>query len=254
MLALLAPAPASAFRDAAVGEFVKNRRMPTLDGGTEMLLGAARANVFVFFRAGQDHSAEALAQIAKLEAELAGKPVRFVAVASAGDPPGELRAMVKAAGIRMPVLLDAGDALYGELGVSLHPSIGIADASQRLAAYQPFRKVNLLDLTRARVQRVLGEISEAQLAAVIDPPPAPIAVNRGHARVNLARKLLAAGAVEEAIQSARRGIALEPGLGEAHAVLSEALARTGKCDEARREAAEARRLGVASAAAACAPR
>ncbi|HET7825736.1 MAG TPA: redoxin family protein [Anaeromyxobacter sp.] len=251
---MLAPATADAFRDAAIGDAVKNRRMPTLDGRTEMLLAPAKANVFVFFRAGQDHSAEALAQMAKLEAELAAKPVRFVAVVSAGDPPGDVRAMVKATGIRMPVLLDEGDALYGELGVSLHPSIGIADAAQRLAAYQPFRKVNFLDLVRARVQRVLGEIGDAQLAAVVDPPPAPVAVNRSHARVNLARKLLAAGAVEAALQSARRSVGLEPESGEAHAVLAEALARSGKCEEARREAGEARRLGAAGARVMCAGR
>lgn len=254
MLALLAPASSAAFRDAAIGDVVKNRRMRTLDGRTEELLAPAKVNVFVFFRAGQDHSAEALVQMAKLEAELAARPVRFVAVVSAGDPPDEVRAMVKAAGIRMPVLLDADDALYGALGVSLHPSIGIADAAQRLAAYQPFRKVNLLDLTRARVQRVLGEITEAQLAAVIDPPPAPVAVNRAHARVNLARKLLAAGAVDAAVESARKGVGLEPESGEAHAVLAEALARSGKCEEARREAGEAGRLGAARAAVACAGR
>lgn len=251
---MLAPATAAGFREAAVGDVVKNRRMPTLDGRTEQLLAPGKVNVFVFFRAGQDHSAEALAQMAELEAELAPKAVRFVAVVSAGEPRDDVRAMVRDAAIRMPVLLDEGDALYGELGVSLHPSIGITDAAQRLAAYQPFRKVNLQDLVRARVQRALGEIGDAQLAAVLDPPPAPIAVNRSHARVNLARKLLAAGAVEAALQSAQRAAALEPESGEAHGVLAEALARSGKCDEARREAAEARRLGTTRVILACAGR
>jgi hypothetical protein len=228
--------------------------MPTLDGRSEPLLGPAKANVFVFFRAGQDHSAEALAQLATLERELAGKPVRFVGVVSAGDPREGVRAMVKEAGVRMPILLDEGDALYGELGVSLHPSIGIADEEHRLAAYQPFRKVNLLDLVRARVQRVLGEIGEAELAAVVDPPAAPVAVHRAHARANLARRLLAAGAVDAAVESALRGVELDPGYGPAHAVLSEALARAGRCAEAQRQAAEARRLGAAPAAAPCSAR
>jgi hypothetical protein len=250
-LALLAPAPSAAFREVAVGDVLANRRMPTLDGRSEMLLAPARVSVFVFVRAGQEHSAEALARMATLEAELARKPVRFVAVVSAGDDRDGVRALVKAAGVRMPVLLDEGDALYGELGVSLHPTIGIADPGLRLAGYQPFRKVNLLDLTRARVQRVLGEITEAQLAAVIDPPAAPVAVQRAHARANLARKLLAAGAVDAAVESARRGVELDPGYGPAHAVLSEALARSGRCAEAEREAAEASRLGAAAARPPC---
>lgn len=253
-IALLAPTASPAFREAAIGDVVKNRRMPTLDGRTELLLGPAKASVFVFFRTGQDHSAEALAQLARLEAELAGKPVRFVGVVSASEAREDVRAVVKASGVRMPVLLDEGDALCGELGVSLHPSVGIADERGRLVAYQPFRKLNLLDLLRGRIQLALGEISEAQLAAIVDPPPAPVAVNRAHARVNLARKLLAAGAVAAAVDSARAGVALDPRLAEAHAVLAEALARAGHCDEAEREGAEARRLGATSAPPAPCPR
>ncbi len=251
-IALLVPSSSPAFRETSIGEPIANRRMPALDGRTETLLGSARANVFVFFRAGQDHSAAALAQIAKLEAELAGKPVRIVGVVSGSDPRDEVRAMVRRSGVRMPVLIDEGDALYGELGVSLHPSIGIADQRHRLAGYQPFRKLNLLDATRARVQLVLGEITEAQLAAALDPPAAPVAVNRAHARVKLARTLLGVGSVDAAVESARAAVALDPGLADAHGVFAEALARSGRCDEAEREAKEARRLdGALAAGTAC---
>jgi len=247
LIPLLAPATSAAFREAKLGDVVANRRMPTLDGGSEALLGSSVANVVVFFRSGQEHSASALRQLAKLERELAGKRVRFVGVASSADARDEIRAMVREAGVRMPVLLDEADALYGELGVVLHPSIGIVDARGRLAGYQPFRKVNFLDATRARIQRVLGEITEAQLSAILDPPAAPAAVNRAHARVKLARTLLSVGSVDAAIESARAGVTLDPTLAEAHAVLADALARTGRCDEAEREALEARRLDRAIA-------
>lgn len=223
--------------------------MPTLDGRKEPLLGKARVNVFVFFRTGHEHSASALAQLAALEAELAGKPVRFVGVVSASEPRDAVRTLVREAGVRMPILLDEGDALYGELGVSLHPTIGIADERGRLAARQPFRKLNLLDATRGRIQLALGEIDEARLAAILDPPAAPVGVNRAHARVKLARKLLSAGAVEAAVESARAAVALDPQLADAHAALAEALARAGRCDEAEREAGAARRLDGALAAA-----
>ncbi len=251
-LGLLAPTASPAFREMAVGDVVKNRRMPAVDGKPELLLGTAQANVFVFFRTGQDHSASALAHVAKLEAELAGKPVRFVGVVSGSEPLDEVRTMVRAAGVRMPVLIDEKDALYGELGVVLHPSVGIADAKHRIVGYQPFRKVNLLDLLRGRIQLALGEITETQFAAIVDPPAAPVAVNRAHARANLARKLLAMGSVAAAIDSARAAVKLDPAYADAHAVLAEALARDGQCPEAEREAAEARRLsGTGMLAAAC---
>jgi tetratricopeptide (TPR) repeat protein len=254
-LGVLPVGAAEAFRDAPIGAAIANRKMPTLDGRRELLLGTAKASVFVFFRTGQDHSASALRQLAALERELAGKPVRFVGIVSSDDPRDEVDAMVREAGVRMPVLLDENDALYGELGVVLHPSIGIADARHRLAGYQPFRKVNLLDATRGRIQLVLGEITEAQLAAILDPPAAPVAVNRAHARVKLARRLLGTGAVDAAIQSARAAVALEPATAETHAVLAEALARGGQCEEAAREAALAHRIDPAAGApSACTPR
>jgi Flp pilus assembly protein TadD len=146
------------------------------------------------------------------------------------------------------VLVDQDDALYGELGVALHPSIGIADERHRLAAYQPYRRINLLDAVRARIQVVLGELTPAQLAAILDPPAQSVAVNRALARVNLARALLAAGDVDGAIQSARAAVALEPAVAENPAVLAEMLARGGSCAESGREAGEARKLDPATAA------
>jgi tetratricopeptide (TPR) repeat protein len=248
-VSLTPAARAEAFREAAIGTPIKNRKLPTIDGKAENLLGSAKANVFVFFRSEHDHSEQALKQLAVLEKEFAAKPVRFVAVVSSEDDRAAVAAMARGAGVRMPVLVDDKDALYGELGVVLHPSIGIADAQHRLAQYQPFRKLNLLDATRGRIQVVLGEMTEAQLALVLDPPANPIKVNRALARLNLARKLLQAGAVEMALQSARTAVGMEPAHAENHAVLAEALARGGSCDEAAREAAEARRLDPAAPAA-----
>ncbi len=248
MLTLLIPSVSPAFRNVSIGASIQTRTMPTIDGRKEQLLGSAKANVFVFFRAGQDHSVEALRQVADIERELAGKSVRWVGIVSSSEAREEILAVVRETGIRMPVLVDEADALYGELGVYLHPTIGIADERHRLAEYQPFRKINLRDLVRARVQLVLGEISEAQLAQVIDPPAAPIASGgRALARVKLARLLLSAGKVDEAIASLRAGLAIDPDLGEAHAALAEALARKGSCAEAEREQAAALRLAPAGA-------
>lgn len=248
------PSSAEAFRDAPIGTPLRNRDLRSIDGRPTPLFGPARANVFVFVRSGQDHSEQVLRQLAKLDEEVRGKPVRLVALVSGDDPVDDVRALVAATGIKFPVLVDAGDVFYGELGVSLHPSAGIADAHHRLVAYQPFRRLNFLDAMRGRVQLALGEIDEARLAVILDPPAAPTKVNRAGARLNLARKLLAAGVVDAAIESARAAVAMDPSLAEAHALLAEALARGGKCPEADHEAEEAHRLEPAvKVAAACPP-
>lgn len=241
-LDLLSVEPAQAFRDVAVGARLKNRDLRTLDGKTVPFLTSARANVFVFIRAGHGHCVDTLAQIARLEEELRGKPVRFLGIVSDTDAPDEVRAMIRETGIRMPVAVDEKDALYGELGVSLHPTIGIADDRQKLVGYQAFRKINLLDILRGRIRVALGEISEADLQALIEPQATEVAVNRARARINLAKGLLAAGDLEGAVSSARAAVALEPTRSDTHAMLAETLAQAGKCEESTREAAQARFL------------
>jgi hypothetical protein len=251
---LLEASPATAFRHLAPGAQVPTHTLPAMGGGRAALVADRKVSVFVFVRTGQDHSESALRQLAALERELEleRKPVRFVAVVSDTEPPDDVRSLMAASGTRMPVLVDPGDAVYGELGVALHPSVGIVRRDGRLSGFQPFRKVNFLDAMRGQVRLALGEIDQAELARILDPPAAPVATEggRARARMKLARTLLAAGAVEQAIASARAGVALEPDLAETHLTLAETLAKAGRCEESAREADAARRLAPASAAAA----
>jgi tetratricopeptide (TPR) repeat protein len=217
--------------------------MPTVDGQQAPLLAPGKVNVVVFVRVGQEFSATALRQLAQLEREVSSKPVRIALVFSDSDAPADVAAMLVEAGSRGPALVDRADALYGELGVAMTPSAGIVGKDRKLAGFQPFRKVNYLDAMRAQVAFALGEIDRAALARALDPAAAPIASGgRAHARLTLGRRLLAAGDAKGAIASARAAIGIDPGSAEAHALLAEALAKGGECDEAAREAAQARSL------------
>ena len=166
---------------------IADRTMATLDGRRAPLLAAGKVNVFVFVRTGHDHSESALRQLAQLEREVAGKPVRLAVVVSGGEIPREVARLVRETGLHAPVLVDSDDALYGELGVAMYPSAGIVGRDRKLTGFQPFRKVNYLDAMRGRVQFALGEIDEAALAKILDPGIEPIpGGGRAHARLNLA--------------------------------------------------------------------
>jgi len=236
-LLLASPAAAGAFA-VEVGEPLPDDELPTLSGGAARLLGQARASVFVFVRTGQDASLDALTRLAGLQKQLAGKPVRFVAVASGDEPVAALRVLAKQAGFEGPVLLDRGDALYGKLGVRLHPVVGIGDAQHRLAAYEHFRKVNMEARVLAQVRLVLGEIGQAELAQVLDPQSAPVDTGE-EAKAGLdarfARKLLEMGMVEQAVARARIAVERAPGAAEPHAVLAAALSAKGDCAGAAKE-------------------
>ncbi len=230
---------AFAFANVDVGEAVENEELPALDGGKKPLLEKGKVGVLVFFRPGQDHSEDALQRLAEIEREFAQKPVSFAAVVSDSWPAGEVRALVGRVGLRMPVLWDRADALYGKLGVRLHPVIGVTDRSWKLAAYQPFTKVNYGEVIRAQIRRALGEIGEAELQRVLDPPRASMPGDdpRDVARrdVNLGKVFLAKQSWAKALESARKGQARDPTFAGAHTLAGQALAGMGKCAEAVKE-------------------
>lgn len=250
LLALLVGQPmAWAFTNLEVGDAVENVEMPTLDGRSQRLLGRARANLFVFFRPDQVHSVNTLRRLARMEREFAAKPVRFVAIVSDAYPAAAVRAAVEEAGIRMPVLVDRGNALYGKLGVRLQPVIGIADEQHRLAAYQHFTKINYEEVVRVRIRRLLEEATDAEVSRTLEPPRAEDSGPRLAARryVNLARALVKVGDHAKAAEMARKALEKDPGSGAARAVLGRALAGQGRCAEALPELAAALRAEPADA-------
>jgi tetratricopeptide (TPR) repeat protein len=229
------PGPAVAFSNVAVGERLDNPSLPQLGGGRAALLSAsARVSLFVFFRPQQDHSLAALKQLAGLQRSFAGKPVRMVAVVSDSWPAELVRATVAAAGFTAPVLVDAGDALYGALGVRLHPVVGLADQDGRLVAYEHFRQINFADILRGRIQVALGEATAAEMARVLEPEKATTGGPQAEARrhFNLARVLWKKKHAEQALESVRASLAVTP-TAPALALRGEITAAGGDCAAAR---------------------
>lgn len=241
------PGAGAAFSNVALGAALENPVLPTLDGGRAELLSREHvASLFVFFRPQQDHSLDALRELESIRRELAGRPVRFVAVVSDAWPAEEVRAVVKAAGVAWPVLVDAEDALYGRLGVRLHPVVGIADGSLRLAAYEHFRQINFRELVLARLRVVLGDLQEAAMARVVEPERADTGSPAAEARrfVNLARALWRRGNAGKALETVGKSLEVLPSA-PAYALQGEILAGRGDCRAALKAFEVALRLDPA---------
>lgn len=211
LLAIMPAGAADAFAHVAVGERIDNPRLPQLGGGTaELLSRTTTVSLFVFFRPEQDHSLDTLKDLVEMQKELAGKPVRMVGVVSDSWTEEEVRATVREAGFTAPVLIDVKDALYGALGVRLHPVVGLADRQQKLAAYEHFRKINFGEIVRGRIRVMLGEATEADMAKVLEPEKATTGSPQAEARrhYNLARKLWARKNAEKALESVKRSLAV----------------------------------------------
>jgi peroxiredoxin len=222
-------------RRVQIGDAVQDVQLPTIDGGKDRLLAKGmKANVFVFFRPEQERSTDTLKDLAGCEKDFAGKPVRFVGVVSDSWPKEQVQALVKEAGIKMPVLVDEGDALYGALGIRLHPVVLIVDAKGKLAAFEPFRQINYCARLKVRIRWLLGEVSEAEIAKVDDPERSPLPhSDQGVAKrhLNFGRRLHEIGQNDMALAEVRKGIAIAPSA-DLYALEGKILAATGKCPDA----------------------
>jgi tetratricopeptide (TPR) repeat protein len=243
---------AGADRRVQVGDPVQDVELRTVDGGAGHLLqrGAA-ASVFVFFRLEHERSADTLRELAQCEKEFARRPVHWVGVVSDAWPPAAVRALVAETGVRMPVLVDAGDALYGKLGIRLHPVVGIVDAAGRLAAFEPFREINYCDRIRVRIRLLLGEATPADVAQVDAPAATPlphsdVGLSRRH--VAFARKLHELGQDERALAEVQKALGLAPSAA-AWALRGQILAERRSCREATQAFDAALRIEPGNAAA-----
>ena len=242
---------AQAFIHAQVGSVIENIEMPGLDGAKHHLLSNTIANVFFFIKPGLEHTRTTLQQIATCEKEFAGKSVYWVAIVSDRIPKAEAETAIKEAGLAMPVLVDVGDELYGKLGVALTPVAGFADQEHKLAAYQPYMKVNYENIIRAQVKHLLNEISDAELEQVLKPPEATQGGEAEVARryLKLAERQLAMKNFEKALDNVNKSLEKDFNAPAAHLLLGRIYAAQEKTPEALKALEQALKLDPTNAAA-----
>jgi tetratricopeptide (TPR) repeat protein len=238
-------------RRVQVGDTIDDVELRTVDGKREHLLAkGVVANVVVFFRPQQEHSIDTLKDFAGCEKEFVGKPVRWVGIVSDSWSADEVKSLVAETAVKMPVLFDEGDALYGKLGIRLHPVVGIVDAKRKLAAYEPFREINYCARIAVRVKLLLGEATEEDVARVDNPPKATTRTDSGVARrhLNFARTLMRIGQNDKALAEVEKSLAIEPGA-PAFVLQGQLLAALGKCPDAVRAFDAALKIEPANAVA-----
>ncbi len=238
VVAVLVAVPPMADAFAEVGKKLDPVEMPTLTGGKAPLVApSSRVNVFLFFRADQDRSIEAIRQLGAVQKEYGSKGVRLVLVTSGSTPAADAKGALSSAGATLPVLLDEGDKLYNALAIRMHPVVGFVDAKGVFEAMEPYRQVEFGDVVRARVRYALGEIDQAALDAALNPAAAPMPgedpVAKAMRDVKMAQKLVQFGQLEAAVKQAQKALEQAP-VPEAFPVLGLAYAKLGRCADAKK--------------------
>jgi tetratricopeptide (TPR) repeat protein len=229
----LASAPFLAHAHADVGTPAPNLELVSASGEKVKVVDAkARVSVLVFVRTGQERSLDALKAMVKCEKDFAGKPVRFLGVLPGDTPVEEAKALAAGSGVKMPLLLDAGDVLYDKLLVRGHPVIFLLDAKAKVAHFEQYRQIDYCMVIAARIRFMLGEIDQAALDKIMEPPkntmPGENPQDVANRDVNLGRRQLKIKEYDKAIASARKALAIAPVAG-AYALLGEVAAARGDC-------------------------
>lgn len=225
------PTAAAAGARTPMGAVIDDVQLASVSGARVSILGSQAANVLLFFRPDQHTFAGTLETLAQCEKELAGKPVRWVAVVPGRFTAEEARAGAEAAGLRMPVVIDVDNAVQNLLGVAMHPTIAVFDSRHRLVQFQPFLKLNFCEAVMARIRRVLGELDDAGLARALDPTAEQPqgATSAAKRDLKLAEMLLKGGNVDKALEFARTGARNDPQSAAAQSMIGRILAAKGDC-------------------------
>lgn len=237
-----------------VGQILDEVSLKVLEGGgtAPLVERSSSATVAIFFRPGQDRSTDTLKTVGTCGDPLSRKGVRTVGVVSGETPPEEIRQTLAAAGATLPVLLDAGDALYARAGIRMHPAILILDRARKITGFEPYHQVDFCAIIGARVRRALGELDDAALAKAMAPADSklpgadPLGVAMRH--VSFGRKLLKGGASVAAHENAQKSLAISP-TAAAWVLEGDAFVAEGKCPDARRAYDSALQLDAQDAAA-----
>lgn len=233
LAAALAGVGLAAAAHADIGTPVANVEMTTLAGTKLPLLSEASTNVLFFFRPQQERSRAALQELEPCLREFAGKSLRLVGVVSGSEPLPSVSALVQQTGFGAAVLVDPGDALYGSLGLAMHPVAAVIGRDHKLVAFEPYRTIDFCAVLRARIHLLLGDISETQMQRTLDPTRATeggeVQVARRYRA--MAAMLFKSKSYDKALESVRKSLSHDPKLASAQLLLGQILAAQGQCPD-----------------------
>jgi hypothetical protein len=234
-LATLSLGPAVAVAAGELGDVVEPLELKALVDAKKVPIASRKsaANVIVFFRTGQEFSADALKAMAECEKEFASKPVNWIGVVSDTEPVDAVQQLVREAGVKMPVVVDPGDAFYGRMEVRLHPYTIILDKDRRVAVREPFHKISFCERVKAQIRFVLKEVTAEEVAKLENPEKATFRIPGGVAKrhLNYGRLLIEQKKWEKALEQADKALTDGP-LAPAYTLRGHALVGMGKCAEA----------------------
>jgi tetratricopeptide (TPR) repeat protein len=213
----------------AIGHHKQGDRVPSISirtiDGKQISLDERKGKIIVlaFWKQDDDKSSKMLTDLSRISQEFQDKDVTFLAINGDKASERQIREMALA---KEPTCLFASDpdlAAYSRLGILVLPTTLIVGPDAKLAFIQDLYSRNFYTQTRAYVRFLLGEITQNQLNAELNPgkfvkvSPARIKAER---YVNLGRVLLDIKEKAKAREALKKAVEADPSFPEPHLLLA----------------------------------
>jgi tetratricopeptide (TPR) repeat protein len=206
------------------GDSVPNFVIRTIDG-KQISFDEQKGKIIVlaFWKQDDDKSSKMLTDLSRISQEFQDKGVTFLAVNGDKASEKQIREMARAKKLTCLFASDPDLAAYSTLGILVLPTTLIVGPEGKLEFVEDLYSRNFYSQTTAYVRFLLGEISQDQLQAELDPgksaevSPARIKAER---YVNMALVLLDLKEKAKARQALKKAVEIDPSFAEPHLLLA----------------------------------
>jgi peroxiredoxin/predicted negative regulator of RcsB-dependent stress response len=214
-----------AYADAiglAAGEIAPDFTLSSIEGKSVSLSDVkGKTVVLVYWRTGQNYSAEALKDVNDILKKYRDKGVEVISMVSGDDEPQKVRSSARELGLNFPVLIDKERKVYGDYGVRVYPATVIIGTDGKIAYDIAGHPVTYSVVLDGHLGYVLGEIDKKKLDEMISPrrevrDETAIEAER---KYNLAVTFVDEGLIDQAIDTVKKSIEIKSDVAKSHMLL-----------------------------------
>ena len=240
---------AIALRYLKQGDSVPNLAIRTIDDIHISLDEQGKITVLSFWKRDDDTASKILTDLSRISQEFRDKDVTFLAINGDKASDRQIREMALSKKLTCLFASDPDLTTYSRLGIFVLPTTLIIGPDAKLAFIEDLYSRNFYTQTRAYVGFLLGEITQDQLNAELDPgksikvSPARIKAER---YINLGRLLLDLKEKEKAREALERAVEADPSFPQPHLLLARLYLEDKKIRKAGTELGQALKLNPSS--------
>jgi peroxiredoxin len=177
--------------------------------------------VFIYWRTEQKRSMMALKEASDIMKDYEKKKVKVIGVIEDSDSLEEAQKVFEDNEIDYPLLIDSNRQVYGDYGIRVFPTTVIVDKDGVLAYDIPSHPLTYKIKLEGYVRKLIGEIDEDELKAVLSPKKEKKddELLEAERKYNLAMKFVKLRMMDQAVATAEQAVEAKPDVAKLHILL-----------------------------------